>query len=79
MSTDARFESLDVWMKQQDELSAQIASEAAKNGLPTVLAPPGKKKAKRVIDINALGLEQQAVDETGDRNWIGKLMGKRLT
>ncbi len=75
-STDMRFQSLEEWTQEQNELNAQIAVEAAKSGISAVPTPFGKKKAKRVIDISALSLEREAIEETGYDNWVGKLMRK---
>jgi hypothetical protein len=48
----------------------QKALEAKKNA---PLQP--KKKAKRVIDVEALAAEQRAAVEMGSENWTGKLTG----
>ena len=63
-------------MKEQDELDAvRLAAKKAALPLSPSSTPP-PKKVRKTVDINALTLESKALEEIGDFNWIGRLLGK---
>lgn len=70
------FQSIEEFMKEQDELDAvRLAAQKAALPLSPSSTPPSKK-ARRTVDIDALALESKALEEIGDFNWIGRLLGK---
>jgi hypothetical protein len=70
------FQSIEEFMREQDELDAmRLTTREA----PTPSSTPPSRKARKAIDIEALSLEANALEEIGETNWIGKLLGKPLS
>ena len=63
------FRNIDDFMKEQEEIEQSKAK-----AVPSQIQP--KKKATRVIDVEALANEARAIEELGEVNWTGKLLGK---
>ncbi|KAA8568420.1 hypothetical protein EYC84_007453 [Monilinia fructicola] len=71
----ARFQSLDDFEKEQDELQAQVDQENSNAQLTKSRSgSPATKKAKNTPDVSAILLESQALAEMGNINWIGRLL-----
>ncbi|TGO28041.1 hypothetical protein BPAE_0033g00430 [Botrytis paeoniae] len=71
----ARFQSLSDFEKEQDELQAQIDQDnlsvqptRSRTGLPAASRP------RNVPDVSGILLEEQALQEMGNTNWVGKLL-----
>jgi len=63
-------------LKEQDELDALTLEKTKASSPPTTCSAPPSKKARRAINIEALTSEARALEEIGDGNWIGRLLGK---
>ncbi|PBP28658.1 hypothetical protein BUE80_DR000366 [Diplocarpon rosae] len=64
------FKDIDEFVREQEE----------KDGLVAVNKPvpaPAAKKVKPTIDLEALAIEELAIEEMGDKNWIGTLQQYR--
>ncbi|KAM3070265.1 hypothetical protein ACMFMG_010101 [Clarireedia jacksonii] len=71
----SRFQNLDDFIREQDEIQAQLQAElTAQSKAPSVCASPAHKKTKILPDIDALKAERDALEETGDINWVGRLL-----
>lgn len=71
-------QSMDDFMKEQDELDAIRLAAQEPSALYTPSGSPPLKKARKSIDVETLTVEANAVEEIGDINWIGRLLGKDL-
>ncbi|KAM3067021.1 hypothetical protein ACMFMG_011803 [Clarireedia jacksonii] len=70
-----RCQSLDDFIQKQDEIQAQLQTEiAAESQARSVSASPAHKKTKILPDLDVLRAERDALEETGDTNWVGRLM-----
>jgi hypothetical protein len=65
------FQSIDDFMKEQDNLDA-IKHVETKTSVQAMSLP--RKKVK--IDVEVQALEARAIDECGETNWVGKLSGR---
>lgn len=72
----ANFQSIEEFMKEQDELDAARLATGKSISPPTPTNTPPSKKVRRAIDVEALSLEARALEEIGDTNWTGRLLGK---
>ena len=45
---------------------------------PASPASPAHKKVKILPDLDVLRAERDALEELGDTNWVGRLLGKEL-
>jgi hypothetical protein len=70
------FQSMEEFLKEQDELDALTLEKTKASSSPTTSSAPCSKKARRSINIEALTSEAKALEEIGDGNWIGRLLGK---
>lgn len=77
-SISLEFKDMDVWVAEQEAKAAAEEAKKKANSKPIepATAPPAKK-AKNVVDIEALAVERLAVEEMGDTNWIGLLQRKK--
>jgi hypothetical protein len=64
-----QLQSIEDFEKEQDALDAEKARAAKVNPQPL------PKRAKKTVDLDALAAEQQARDEIGNTNWVGRLLG----
>jgi hypothetical protein len=71
-SRKTNFQSIEEFMREQDELDAIKLAEAKARAEATA----SSKKARKTIDIEALALEARALEEIGETNWIGRLHGE---
>jgi hypothetical protein len=71
-SRKTNFQSIEEFMREQDEIDAIKLAEA--NARAEAATP--SKKARKTIDIEALALEARALEEIGETNWIGRLHGE---
>ncbi|KAJ8065585.1 hypothetical protein OCU04_006263 [Sclerotinia nivalis] len=70
-----RFQSLGDFNKEQDELQAQIDQESLNAQLTKPRnASSANKRAKITPDVAVILLENQALEEMGGTNWVGKLL-----
>jgi len=67
-----QFQDIDEWVKEQDVLDAQKASQGSPKPVPIA------KKSKHVVDVEAIAAEQLALEEMGNDNWVGKLQRKLI-
>jgi hypothetical protein len=72
------FQSMEDFMKEQDELDAIRLAAQESSALHTPSGSPPLKKARKSIDVESLTVEANAIEEIGDTNWIGRLLGKYL-
>ncbi|KAF7930710.1 hypothetical protein BELL_0604g00090 [Botrytis elliptica] len=71
----ARFQSLSDFEKEQDELQARIDQDNL-NAQPTRSRTglPAASRPRNVPDVSGILLEEQALQEMGSINWVGKLL-----
>ncbi|KAF7902110.1 uncharacterized protein EAF01_007408 [Botrytis porri] len=71
----ARFQSLSDFEREQDELQAQIDQDNL-NAQPTRSRAglPAASRPRTVPDVSGVLLENQALQEMGSTNWVGKLL-----
>ena len=72
------FQSMEEFLKEQDKLDALAQVQNKASSPPTPSSTPPSKKTRRTIDIEALSAEARALEEIGDTNWIGRLLGKSI-
>ncbi|KAF5873932.1 uncharacterized protein Bfra_005399 [Botrytis fragariae] len=70
-----RLQSLSDFEREQDELQAQIDQDNL-NAQPTRSRTglPAANRTRNVPDISGILLEEQALQEMGNTNWVGKLL-----
>lgn len=69
------FQSMEEFLKEQDELDATRLAAQKPSDLHTPSSSPPLKKARRTIDLDTLSVEAAAIREIGDTNWVGRLLG----
>jgi hypothetical protein len=67
-----QFQSIEDFVKEHDELDLLKASQEKQKP-----QPQPKKKPKKEVDGETLATEAIAVEEIGDVNWVGRLLGLR--
>ena len=67
-----QFQSIEDFVKEHEELEAPKASQEKQKP-----QPQPKKKPKKEVDGETLATEARAVEELGDVNWVGRLLGWR--
>jgi len=73
VSQRVQFQSIEDFEKEQDALDELKATEA---DVKAKLQPPTKKQKKqKTVDLEVLAIEAQAMEEIGDVNWVGRLLG----
>ncbi len=73
-----QFQSIEDFVKEQDELEVLKASQEKQKPQPQSQPhPKPKKKPKKEVDGETLAAEVRAVEEIGDVNWVGRLLGLR--
>ncbi|CAD6442984.1 595de35d-e164-4649-8e05-f4ded1339401 [Sclerotinia trifoliorum] len=71
----ARFQRLSDFEKEQDDLQAQIDQENLNAKFTTSQSvSPANRRAKITPDVAGILLENQALEEMGGINWVGKLL-----
>lgn len=70
------FQSMEDFMKEQDELDAIRLAAQKSSALHPPSSSPLSKKARKLIDVEALTAEANAIEEIGNTNWVGRLLGK---
>lgn len=73
--SSARFQSLSDFEKEQDDLQAQINRDNLNAKFTTSQSvSPANRRAKITPDVAGILLENQALEEMGGINWVGKLL-----
>ncbi|ESZ97637.1 hypothetical protein SBOR_1981 [Sclerotinia borealis F-4128] len=71
VGSGAQFQSLDDFVKEQDELQAEINRECL--NAHSQSGSPATKKTRNTPDVASVLLEDQALKGMGDTNWVGRL------